>query len=238
MQGEVCVHCRASSGVFDPRHVPLPVGAAQRLLCLAEGSVQPVSAGRREADQTHPCGLAGQREGVRLPKAPRRPRGHGQELLSGQHRAPIVARRHPGADRRQVSSRPISRQAVPCRRHTLDRRFDAEAPVTATLKGIYRAIDAAVGEAVLSAFDEGHWGRCYPAAVGQRWRRAWSKVVPLYAFPARSSHRLHHQRDRGAKRQAAPGRSRLRPLPNRRGCDEAPLPRLEPLRKGVEDGIL
>jgi putative transposase len=55
--------------------------------------------------------------------------------------------------------------------------------VAAALKGIYRAIDAAAGEAALGAFEEGHWGRRYPA-IAQSWRRAWSEVVPFYAFPA------------------------------------------------------
>jgi putative transposase len=35
----------------------------------------------------------------------------------------------------------------------------------------------------LGAFEEGHWGRRYPA-IAQSWRRAWSEVVPFYAFPA------------------------------------------------------
>ena len=43
--------------------------------------------------------------------------------------------------------------------------------VAAALKGIYRAIDAAAGEAALGAFEEGHWGRRYPA-IAQSWRRA------------------------------------------------------------------
>ncbi len=55
--------------------------------------------------------------------------------------------------------------------------------VAAALKGVYRAVDAVAGEAALAAFDEGPWGRRYPAS-GQSWRRAWDEVVPLYAFPA------------------------------------------------------
>jgi transposase-like protein len=43
--------------------------------------------------------------------------------------------------------------------------------------------DAAAGEAALIAFDEGIWGRKYPA-IGQSWRRAWGEVTPFYAFPA------------------------------------------------------
>src|SRR3954467_4278758 len=54
--------------------------------------------------------------------------------------------------------------------------------VAAALKGIYRAVDAVAGEAVLSAFEEGEWGRKYPA-IGQSWRRAWGEVIPFYAFP-------------------------------------------------------
>ena len=54
--------------------------------------------------------------------------------------------------------------------------------VAAALKGIYKAVDAAAGEAALTAFEEGLWGRKYPA-IGQSWRRAWGEVIPFYAFP-------------------------------------------------------
>src|ERR687889_1078416 len=55
--------------------------------------------------------------------------------------------------------------------------------VAAGLKDVYRALDAAAGEAALAAFEKGPWGQKYPA-IGQSWRRAWSEVVPFYAFPA------------------------------------------------------
>src|ERR671927_89965 len=55
--------------------------------------------------------------------------------------------------------------------------------VAAALKDIYRAVDAAAGEAALAAFEEGPWGGKYPA-IGPSWRRAWGEVVPFYAFPA------------------------------------------------------
>ncbi|HEX8203823.1 MAG TPA: IS256 family transposase [Isosphaeraceae bacterium] len=55
--------------------------------------------------------------------------------------------------------------------------------VAAALRDIYRAVDAAAGETALAAFEEGPWGRKYPA-IGQSWRRAWGEVVPFYAFPA------------------------------------------------------
>jgi putative transposase len=54
--------------------------------------------------------------------------------------------------------------------------------VAAALKEVYRAADAGAAEAALAAFAEGSWGRNYPA-IGPSWRRAWSEVVPFYAFP-------------------------------------------------------
>ena len=54
--------------------------------------------------------------------------------------------------------------------------------VAAALKDIYRAVDAKAGEAALEAFEDSAWGRKYPA-IGPCWRRAWTEVVPFYAFP-------------------------------------------------------
>jgi len=69
-------------------------------------------------------------------------------------------------------------------RHSLDFvSWKDRKPVAAALKDIYRAVDAAAGEAALAAFEDGPWGRRYPA-IGQSWRRAWGEVIPFYAFPA------------------------------------------------------
>src|SRR4051794_5001556 len=69
-------------------------------------------------------------------------------------------------------------------RHSLDFvSYKDRKPVAAALKGIYRALDAAAAETALAAFEEGLWGRKYPA-IGQSWRRAWNEVVPFYAFHA------------------------------------------------------
>jgi putative transposase len=69
-------------------------------------------------------------------------------------------------------------------RHNLDFvSYKDRKAVAAALKDIYRAVDAAAGEAALAAFDTGPWGRRYPA-IGQSWRRAWSEVTPFYAFPS------------------------------------------------------
>jgi putative transposase len=68
-------------------------------------------------------------------------------------------------------------------RHSLDFvSWKDRKPVAAALKGIYRAVDADAAEAALGAFQESFWGQKY-AAIGQSWRRAWSEVVPFYAFP-------------------------------------------------------
>src|SRR5438477_13100976 len=49
-------------------------------------------------------------------------------------------------------------------RHSLDfASWKDRKPVAAALKGIYRAVDAAAGEAALSAFQESFWGQKYPA---------------------------------------------------------------------------
>ena len=55
-------------------------------------------------------------------------------------------------------------------------------PLASALKGIYRAVDAKAAEAALTAFEDSEWGRRYPA-IGQSWRRAWSEVIPIFAFP-------------------------------------------------------
>jgi putative transposase len=54
--------------------------------------------------------------------------------------------------------------------------------VATALKDIYRAIDAAAGEAALSGFEAGVWGQKYPA-IGMAWRRVWTEVIPFFAFP-------------------------------------------------------
>jgi putative transposase len=50
------------------------------------------------------------------------------------------------------------------------------------LKEIYRAINAEAAEQALTSFEQGPWGQRYPA-IGQIWRRAWTEVIPFFAFP-------------------------------------------------------
>jgi len=68
-------------------------------------------------------------------------------------------------------------------RHSLDFvSYKDRKAVAAALKDIYRATDATAGLAALDAFADGPWGRKYPA-IALSWRRAWSEVIPFYAFP-------------------------------------------------------
>ena len=53
--------------------------------------------------------------------------------------------------------------------------------VAAALKPIYQALDPTAAGAALDAFDEGPWGRKYPA-IAQSWRRNWEQVTPFFAF--------------------------------------------------------
>lgn len=68
-------------------------------------------------------------------------------------------------------------------RHSLDFvSWKDRKAVAAALKDIYRAKDACAGEKALQDFEDGPWGRKFQA-IGQSWRRAWSEVIPFYAFP-------------------------------------------------------
>ena len=50
------------------------------------------------------------------------------------------------------------------------------------LKAIYQAPAAEAAEAALEAFETGPWARRYPS-IAPMWRRAWTYVVPFFAFP-------------------------------------------------------
>ena len=54
--------------------------------------------------------------------------------------------------------------------------------MAAALRPIYAAPSAEAAEAALSAFAQGPWGAKYPT-IAQSWQRAWSHVIPFFAFP-------------------------------------------------------
>lgn len=50
------------------------------------------------------------------------------------------------------------------------------------LKPIYSAVNAESAEAALTAFECGPWGQKFPTVTAS-WRRAWTNVIPFFAFP-------------------------------------------------------
>jgi len=54
--------------------------------------------------------------------------------------------------------------------------------VATALRPIYTAVSAESAQAALEAFAAGPWGAKYPT-IAQSWERAWSHVIPFFAFP-------------------------------------------------------
>lgn len=50
------------------------------------------------------------------------------------------------------------------------------------IRPICTAANAEAASAELDAFEQGPWGRRFPTVVAA-WRRAWSHVIPFFAFP-------------------------------------------------------
>jgi transposase-like protein len=55
-------------------------------------------------------------------------------------------------------------------------------PLATALRTIYTAASADLALAALEAFERGPWGQRFPTIVAA-WRRAWSRVIPFFAFP-------------------------------------------------------
>ena len=69
--------------------------------------------------------------------------------------------------------------------------------------------------AALDAFERGPWGVRFPTVVAS-WRRAWTHVIPFFAFPARGAPgHLHHQCARERPRPSAQDHQNARPFPER-----------------------
>ena len=54
--------------------------------------------------------------------------------------------------------------------------------IAAALRPIYTAPHAEAGLVALDAFERGPWGTKFPT-VAAAWRRAWTQVIPFFAFP-------------------------------------------------------
>jgi putative transposase len=54
--------------------------------------------------------------------------------------------------------------------------------LAAAIRPIYTAANAEAAQGELDAFEQGRWGQKFPTVVAS-WRRAWSHVIPFFAFP-------------------------------------------------------
>jgi putative transposase len=54
--------------------------------------------------------------------------------------------------------------------------------LAAAIRPIYTAASAEAAQAELDTFERGPWGQKFPTVVAA-WRRAWSHVIPFFAFP-------------------------------------------------------
>jgi putative transposase len=55
-------------------------------------------------------------------------------------------------------------------------------PMAIALRTICAAPTADAAGAALDAFERGRWGQKFPTVVAS-WRRAWTHVMPFFAFP-------------------------------------------------------
>ena len=68
-------------------------------------------------------------------------------------------------------------------RHSLDfANWKERKPMAAALRVIYAAPSAEAAAEALDAFERGPWGTKFPTVVAA-WRRAWTHVIPFFAFP-------------------------------------------------------
>ena len=68
-------------------------------------------------------------------------------------------------------------------RHSLDfASWKERKPLAAALRPIYTAVSADAALLLLDDFERGPWGVRFPTVVAA-WRRAWTHVIPFFAFP-------------------------------------------------------
>ena len=68
-------------------------------------------------------------------------------------------------------------------RHSLDfATWKERKPMAAALRPVYTAPSAEAAGVALDDFERGPWGRKFPTVVAS-WRRAWTHVIPFFAFP-------------------------------------------------------
>jgi putative transposase len=68
-------------------------------------------------------------------------------------------------------------------RHSMEfANWKQRKPLAAALRPIYTAPSAEAALAALADFEQGAWGATFPMIVAS-WRRAWTHVIPFFAFP-------------------------------------------------------
>jgi putative transposase len=68
-------------------------------------------------------------------------------------------------------------------RHSLEfGNWKERKPMAMALRPIYAAVSADAASAALDDFERGPWVRKFPTVVAA-WRRAWTHVIPFFAFP-------------------------------------------------------
>ena len=68
-------------------------------------------------------------------------------------------------------------------RHSLEfANWKQRKPMASALRTIYTAASAEAAASALDAFERGPWGTRFPTVVAS-WRRAWTHVIPFFAFP-------------------------------------------------------
>ena len=63
-------------------------------------------------------------------------------------------------------------------------------PMAKALRPIYTAASAEAASAALEDFARGPWGTKFPTVVAS-WRRAWTHVIPFFAFPAAAPREIY-----------------------------------------------
>src|SRR5438874_3315268 len=93
-------------------------------------------------------------------------------------------------------------------------------PLAAALRPIYTAASADAALVVLDAFALGPWGVRFPTIVAA-WRRAWTQVIPFFAFPPDVRRVIYTTNATGERARTGPQNHQdPRPLPDGRGRHE------------------
>jgi len=109
-------------------------------------------------------------------------------------------------------------------------------PMAMALRTIYAAPSAEAAGAALEAFERGPWGQKFPTVVAA-WRRAWTHVIPFFAFPP-EVRRVIYTTEHGREPQSripSPHQNASLVRHRGRGVDRALWPRRPRSHSATED---